>query len=217
MILPAHQTARKVNTHDDYVHILFQILGSEKEVIRIIILFVLCIFFFFFCNFYGLSTESGGPSATASAPSLVIPQAVLDQIVGIVEEMGKNEMITPAAEEILRDLVRKQDSRVISAFKTYVQVRDGADLIDSLLRIAAYETAQQKSSSSATTSKSSGSSNGKPSSSSSGSNSASVSSNGKQSAAAQEEQADDEGEDESDAVSLLSAEDQKTVVQILLR
>ena len=215
MILPAHQTARKVNTHDDYVLILFQILGSDKEFIRIIILFVLCIFFF--CNFYGLSTESGGPSATASAPSLVIPQAVLDQIVGIVEEMGKNEMITPAAEEILRDLVRKQDSRVISAFKTYVQVRDGADLIDSLLRIAAYETAQQKSSSSATTSKSSGSSNGKPSSSSSGSNSASVSSNGKQSAAAQEEQADDEGEDESDAVSLLSAEDQKTVVQILLR
>ena len=173
--------------------------------------------YFFFFNFYGLSTESGGPSATASAPSLVIPQAVLDQIVGIVEEMGKNEMITPAAEEILRDLVKKQDSRVISAFKTYVQVRDGADLIDSLLRIAAYETAQQKSSSSATTSKSSGSSNGKPSSSSSGSNSASVSSNGKQSAAAQEEQADDEGEDESDAVSLLSAEDQKTVVQILLR
>ena len=148
----------------------------------------------------------------------MIPQAVLDQIVGIVEEMGKNQMITPAAEEILRNLVKKQDSRVISAFKTYVQVRDGADLIDSLLRIAAYETAQQKSSSSATASKNSGSGNGRPSSSSSGSNnSANVSGNGKQSAAAQEEQAGDEDEDESDAVSLLSAEDQKTVVQILLR
>jgi len=75
--------------------------------------------------------------------TLSIPEAVLEQIVGIVEEMRKNDMISTAAEEILRGLIRKQDSRVISAFKVYVQVKDGADLIDSLLRIAAYEIAQR--------------------------------------------------------------------------
>lgn len=67
----------------------------------------------------------------------------MEQIVGIVEEMRKNDMISTVAEEILRGLIRKQDSRVISAFKVYVQVKDGADLIDSLLRIAAYEVAQR--------------------------------------------------------------------------
>ena len=71
-----------------------------------------------------------------------IPEAILEQIVGIVEEMRNNGLISAASEEILRGLIRKQDGRVISAFKVYVQVKDGADLIDSLLRIAAYEMAQ---------------------------------------------------------------------------
>ena len=139
-------------------------------------------------------------------PNIPIPQGVLDQLTGIVEELRKNNLISITAESILRSLITKQDGRVIAAFKVYVQMKDGADLIDSLLRIAEFEMSQPKSSSS-------------NASSATGSY---TTANGKNASTAsaeeddedEEEEGGEEGEGES---TVLSAQDQKTVVEILLR
>lgn len=127
-----------------------------------------------------------------------------------MEELHKNDMIEKEAERILLELVAKQDGRVIAAFRAYVQSKDGADLIDSLLRIAAFELAQRHSAP-------------PPSSSSSSSQTARTTAATAQRRAPQQQQAaaEDSGGDsdsgESETGNLLSKEDQKTVVQILLR
>lgn len=56
------------------------------------------------------------------------------QITDIVKEMLKNDMIGPSVAEAFQGLIKSRDSRLIAAYNQYLLTKNGADLVDTLLR-----------------------------------------------------------------------------------
>eukprot|EP01039_Chlorochromonas_danica_P006084 gene6084-6700_t len=80
------------------------------------------------------STSSDGPGVSSGA-SLSIADMAFIQISDIVQEMAKSEMIGPNVAQAFRFLIQKRDPRLVKAYEAYLQTKNGADLVDTLLRI----------------------------------------------------------------------------------
>eukprot|EP01038_Epipyxis_sp_PR26KG_P012570 gene12570-16858_t len=133
------------------------------------------------------------PRSQPANSSTTSPQSydgVQLQLRGIVAELSRNDMITDKLAACLIDLVTKKDDRVFRAYNQYTVSKDGADLIDTLLRIGNYELLKQGSKDSADADDEDDEDNNIEA---------------------------DEGDEQEDEESLLKPEDQKSVVDILSR
>jgi cell division septation protein DedD len=131
-------------------------------------------------------------------------ELALLQITDIVKEMLKNDMIGPAVAEMFQRLIKASDARLIAAYEKYTQNKNGAELVDTLLRIvvASVEgTSAPPTSSAASASKTSPA---KPQQSSPAKSSPSPAASPSSSSAGANE-------------SILDANDQKKVVEILFK
>lgn len=59
----------------------------------------------------------------------------LEQVAEIVQEMLKNDMITPNIAAQFSKLIGEQDMRLVAAYNQFMQTRNGTELIDSLLKV----------------------------------------------------------------------------------
>ncbi len=78
--------------------------------------------------------ESNSEESSAQSPTSRSEIALL-QITDIVKEMLKNDMIGPAVAEMFQKLIKASDPRLISAYEKYTENKNGAELVDTLLRV----------------------------------------------------------------------------------
>jgi hypothetical protein len=79
------------------------------------------------------SSTSSGPSSRPLPNSLA--DLALQQIEEIVQEMLKSDMISSGVATVFTKLIVDRDIRLIQAYETFLQNRNGTELIDTLLRI----------------------------------------------------------------------------------
>lgn len=91
----------------------------------------------------GESPKKTNASASTSTNSPGSPYSSSDstqlQLRGIVAELSRNKMIDVNLAAQLLHLINNKDNRVMAAYGEYTQKKDGAQLIDSLLKIGAGE------------------------------------------------------------------------------
>jgi ribosomal protein L12E/L44/L45/RPP1/RPP2 len=142
------------------------------------------------------TTSTSTSTSTTSTGAGAEPTAQM-QLRGIVTELGRNQMISAEVSAVLNKLIGQADRRLLLAYQRYLSTQEGAQLIDTMLRIAAAELTAA------------GSSPPKK--------------QAPPQAEAEEEEEEDDDEDEDDEAatdgkeSLLNASDQKTVIDILSR
>lgn len=81
------------------------------------------------------NNASPSPSTSASAPSPSQDELAFVQMTDIVHEMARNEMIGPNITQAFTDLIAAKDSKLLKAYGAYLVTKNGADLVDSMLRI----------------------------------------------------------------------------------